>query len=139
MIIRDDVTESLRQKLAKFAMLNTVNDHDGEQYKEAEGDLNWGEVTEKSLSDDDTHEPSLSIMQNKEDKDMSFAENGHKLKNSECHCNVLSIQLKRIEGDLQQLKSVVEASNMNENIQLCKPAHAKMKKLSLLINWKKPT
>ena len=55
-IIRDDVTESLRQKLDKFATLNTVNDRDGEQYKEAEGDLNLGEVTEKSLSDDDTHE-----------------------------------------------------------------------------------
>ena len=68
-----------------------------------------GEATEKSLSDDDTHEPSLSITQNKEDKDMSFAENGHKYKNSECHCNVISIQLKRIEGDLQQLKSAVEA------------------------------
>ena len=131
-IIRDDVTESLRQKLDKFATLNTVNDRDGEQYKEAEGDLNLGEVTEKSLSDDDTHKPSLSITQNKEDKDMSFAENGHKFKNSECHCNVLSIQLKRIEGDLQQLKSVVEASNMNENIQLCKTSACQNEKAFLI-------
>ena len=61
-IIRDDVTESLRQKLDKFATLNTVNDRDGEQYKEAEGDLNLGEVTEKSLSDDDTHE-ALKLQQ----------------------------------------------------------------------------
>ena len=119
-IIRDDVTESLRDKLDKFAMLNRVNDRDGEQYSEAEGDLNLGEVTAKSLLDDDIHEPSPSISQNKEDKDMSLAENGHIFKNSECHCNVLSIQLKRIEGDLQQLKCTVEASNMNENTQLCK-------------------
>ena len=48
MIIRDDVTESLREKLDKFAKLNRVNDRDGKQYREAEGDLNLGEVTEKS-------------------------------------------------------------------------------------------
>ena len=120
MIIRDDDTESLREKRDKFATLNRVNDRDGEQYSEAEGDLNLGEVTAKSSSDDDIHEPSPSITQNKEDKDMSLAENGHIFKNSECHCNVLSIQLKRIEGDLQQLKCTVEASNMNENTQLCK-------------------
>ena len=53
--------------------------HDGKQYTETEGDLNLDEVT---------HEPNLSITQKEEDKDMSFAENGHKLKNSECHCNV---------------------------------------------------
>ena len=35
-IIRDDVTESLRQKLDKFATLNRVNDRDGELYKKAE-------------------------------------------------------------------------------------------------------
>ena len=72
-IIRDDVTESLRQKLDKFATSNRVNDREGEQYREAEGDLNLGEVTGKSLSDDDTHKPSLSITQNKEDKDMSLS------------------------------------------------------------------
>ena len=109
-IIRDDVDESLREKLDKFATLNKVNDHDGEQYEqyaEAEGDLNLGEVTEKSLSDDDTHQPNHSNTQNEEDKDLSFAENGHKFRNSECQCNVLSIQLKRIEDDLQQLKCVL--------------------------------
>ena len=120
MIIRDDFTESLRRKFDKVATLNRVNDRDGEQYSEAEGDLNLGEVTEKSLSDHDIHEPSPSITQNKEDKDMSLAENGHIFKNSEFHCNVLSIRLKRIEGDLEQLKCTVEASNVNENTQLCK-------------------
>ena len=62
---------------------------------------------------------------------MSFAENGHKFKNSECHCNVLSLQLKRIEGDLQQLKSAVEALNMNENIQLCKTSTCQNEKAFL--------
>ena len=63
---------------------------------------------------------------------MSFAENGHKFKNSECHCNVLSIQLKRIEGDLQQLKCAVEASNMNENIELCKTSSCQSEKAFLV-------
>ena len=63
MIIRDDVIESLRENLIKFATLNRVNDRDGEQIN-----LNLGEATEKSLLDDNIHELSLSLREIKKIK-----------------------------------------------------------------------
>ena len=62
-IIRDDVIESLRENLIKFATLNRVNDRDGEQIN-----LNLGEATEKSLLDDNIHELSLSLREIKKIK-----------------------------------------------------------------------
>ena len=93
----DEVTESLREKLDKFATLNRVNDRDGEQNREAEGDLNLGEVTDKSLLDDNIHEPSLSI-----------TENGHKFKN--LNVTVMFFQYKWSE-------SKVIYSNLNAQLK----------------------
>ena len=116
-IIRDDKSQSLREKLVKFAALNEVNRHDGKQWGEARENSNMVEVAENSLSDDAKYDPGHTII-DQDDVDSSkidiFAESGHKFINSQCHCRELALQLKHIKHDIHGLKSRAETCDANE-------------------------
>ena len=106
-------------------MLNEVNDHDGEQSGEAEGNPNMIEVVEYSLWDDGKYD-SDRITANQEDLVNSevetFVESGQKFTNSQCYCCDLALQLKCVERDIheiQQLKNRAKTCDRSENTWVC--------------------
>lgn len=133
-IIRDDKSQSLREKLVKFATLNKVNRHDGKHWSEAKENSNMVEVAESLLLDDAKYDP-CHITINQDDVDSSkieaFVESGHKFINSQCHCRELALQLKHIKHDIRQLKSRTETCDANENTSLCKTRTCKSEKVLL--------
>ena len=74
-IIRDDKSQGLREKLVKFATLNKVNRHDkyGKQWGEVKENSNMIEVVENSLSDDAKYNPGHTT-RNQDDVDSSKTE-----------------------------------------------------------------
>ena len=137
-VIPDDKNLSLRERLVKFATLNKGNGHNDEQSSVAEGNLNMVEVVENSLPDDDKQVHD-HITENQGDTDNStietpFVKSGHKFTNSQCHCRDLALQLKRIEGDIQQLKNCAETCDANENTWSCKTSTCKSEKAMLRNN-----
>jgi ribosomal protein L30E len=137
-MIRDDKNESLREKLIKFATLNKVNIHDGEQSGEAEGNPNTVGVIENSVSDDGKYD-SDHITANQDDLDSSkietFVGSGHKFTCSPCYCRDLALQLKCVERDIQKLKN--RAETCDGNTRVCNTNTCQSEKAPLRSNWKK--
>lgn len=102
-IIRDDKSQGLREKLVKFATLNKVNRHDGKQWGKERANSNKVEAVENSLSNDAKYDPGHTTA-NQDDvhssKIETFAESGHKFTNSQCHWRELALQLKHIKRDI---------------------------------------
>jgi hypothetical protein len=103
MIIRDDKNESLREKLIKFATLNKVNIHDGEQSGDAEG--------QDGKYDSDHITANLDVPDSS--KMETFVESLLKFTSSQCYCCDLAVISLRDKVANLSLKT----SDMNTKIK----------------------
>ena len=121
-VIQDDENESLQEKLVKSATLGNFKGHDVGQRSETIGNKNMLEGVQKSTSllNDDKNKAENQTVAVNFPTEVPLAENDQKFANSVCCCRGLVSQLKRIEGDIQQLKNRTDSYEGNENSRPCK-------------------
>ena len=135
-IIQDDENESLQEKLVKFATLGNLKGRDVGQRSEAIGNKNMVEGVQKSTSllNDDKNKAENQVDVVNFPTEVPLVESGQKFANSVCCCREFVLQLKRIEGDIQQLKNRTDSYEGNENSRPCKSSTCKNEKANLRNN-----
>ncbi|CAB4004318.1 Hypothetical predicted protein [Paramuricea clavata] len=125
-VIQDDENESLQEKLVKSATLGNFKGHDVGQRSENIGNKNTLEGVQKSTSlsnddkDKDKNKAENQTVAVNFPTEVPLAENDLKFTNSVCCCREVVSQLKRIEGDIQQLKNRTDSYEGKENSRPCK-------------------
>jgi hypothetical protein len=139
-VIQDDENESLQEKLVKSAMLGNFKGHYVGQRSETIGNKNTLEGVQKStLSSNDDKVKDKNKAENQTvavnfPTEVPLAENDLKFTNSACCCREVVSQLKRIEGDIQQLKNRTDSYEGKENSRPCKLNTCESEKANLRNN-----
>ena len=130
-VVKDD--KNLMEELSKFAIAIEDKRQGDDEHGRTECNLAVHNIVE-NLSGDDGQNTELNLNNRNNitdtENEETIPESGHKTTNSQCCCNELAVQVKRIEGDIE-LKRVewisVKQAKMSSDVAL---SHVQVKRIA---------